>query len=107
MDQGIRIGGGQYLGIRIERLQGAVTAHEGRCADSQMDVGSARFDAYAQEIIDAQPGGESIGVRRRLRGLDDMIDMDGGTLHGGSGLRLGDGLAQTLGLLWRNDGLFV
>ncbi len=113
-DQRLGVGGCQDHAIMVEGLKRAVTAHQRRRADSHMDVGSARVEAEAQQLDDAEAVGE-VGLLRHLdlglaiirigRGsqfrlgtglFQARVSLDRGGFHRGS-LRL-DGLAKALRL---------
>ena len=71
------VGRGEWFGAMIKRLQGAVETHEGGRADAEVDVGSARIKAEAQECGDVHAVGEVAVIL-------NMDDFDVGLAGAGS-----------------------
>jgi len=113
----------QHDAAMVERLKGAVAAHEDRRADADVNVGGARVKTQAQDLGDAQAIGQAAllrhfdlgmglfahggrGMRLRLssRLFLHCVNLNGGGGNGGS--RRIQRLAQALGLSRIDDGLF-
>jgi len=91
----------------IERLKGAVAAHERRRADADVNIGGACLKTHSQEIGDAQAIRQIIGRADLDLGaglLQSVIGLGGGGFHGGS--RRVQRLAQALRLFRIDDPLF-